>query len=369
MAISLSSTSIRKAQVPISCNLCNENAIKWKCEECDILMCDSCKCKIHERMKSTKDHEVISFCNKREDPTVSTEVSSEVISSTFNSYTTLAVSNLLCSDDDIVFILSSTEKGQDKLIKGKMLKKSIRTLMSLDEHIFDIAVDKNGDVLFTPLSEVAESPIRMLLIPSGEIKTVLDPKPMRLLALHLNKDNELICGLREQGSPLPVHEFSVRQVVVFGKDYKKKITIETDINGTKLFRYPARIRTDSKNNIYVLDWRNIDQTGRIIAIDKSGRLKFTYCGPNDFESFMPLSIVVTPSDNIVLSVKSPDALLVLTSKGNLIARQFVHELGITTPSALCIDSEGFLLIGSIIDDEDESYTGKIHVVQMADILM
>ncbi|CAG2204855.1 unnamed protein product [Mytilus edulis] len=291
-------------------------------------------------MKSTKDHEVISFCNKREDSTASTEVLSEVISSIFNSYTTLPVSNLLCSDDDIVFIQSSTVYGQNRIIKGKMLKTSIRSLMSLDEKIFDIELDKNGAVLFTQLSDVAESPIQMLL-PSGEMKTVLDPKPMRLLALHLNKDNELICGLREQGSPLPVHEFSVRQVVVFGKDYKKKITIETDINGTKLFRYPSRIRTDSKNNIYVLDRRNTDQTGRIVATDKSGRLKFTYCGPNDFESFMPTSIVITPSDNIVLSVKSQDALLVLSSKGNLIAKQFVHELDITTPSALCIDSEDF----------------------------
>lgn len=238
------SACIKKAQVPISCHFCNGNKIKWKCEECDAIMCNSCKDKIHNRIKSTKDHEVLSFDNVGDDPSASTEVSSEVISSIFNFYTTpVPVHNLLCADDDIVYVISGkpNNKGQGQLIKGKMLKTSIRTMMSHAEPIFDIIVNKNSEVLFTKLSEATESPIHMLLS-SGEIKTVLDPKPIRFLALHFNKDDELVCSLREQGSPFPLHVFSVRQVVVFGINYKRKITFEFDANGERLFSYPCHIQ-------------------------------------------------------------------------------------------------------------------------------
>lgn len=362
MATPVTSASIRKAQVPISCHFCNGNKIEWKCEECDIMMCNSCKDNIHERIKSTKDHEVLSYDNVGNDPSASTEVSSEIISSIFNSYTTnVPVHCLVCSDDDIVHIVSNCPI--EKIIKGKMLKASIRTLMSLDEAIFDIALSKKGEIFFTQLSRVPDSPIRMLL-PSGKSTMVLDPKPMRLLALHLNKDNELICGLREQGPTFPIHDFSVRQVVVFGSDYKKKNAFEFDVKRNRLFRYPARIRTNSKNVIYIIDWTDSDKNGKIVAIDKSGNLKFTYFGPTNFKFFQPTSLVVTPSDNIVLSDKCNDALLALNSKGNLIAIQIVHEMNITDPCALCIDSEGFLLIGC--SERDDS--GKIHAVKVTEKL-
>ncbi|CAG2204854.1 unnamed protein product [Mytilus edulis] len=360
------SACIKKAQVPISCHFCNGNRINWKCEECDAIMCNSCKDKIHDRIKSTKDHEVLSFDNVGDDPSASTEVSSEVISSIFNSYTTtVPVHSLFCTDDDLVYIISAklNSKGQGQLIKGKMLKASIRTMMSLAEPIFDIVVNKNGEVLFTQLITATESPIRMLLS-SGEIKTVLDPKPMRLLALHLNKDDELVCSLRELGSPFPLHDFSVRQVVIFGSDYKRKMTFEFDSNGKRLFTYPSRIRTDSNNVIYIIDWLNMN-TGRIVAMERNGRLKFTFCGPIDFEYFQPSSIVVTPNDNIVVCDHHNNALLALNSKGSLIAVQFVHEMNISSIFALCIDSEGFLLIGC---SENDSESGKIHAVKMTETI-
>ncbi|VDI04245.1 tripartite motif-containing protein 71 [Mytilus galloprovincialis] len=49
-------------QVPVSCNLCEENTrIEWKCLNCDMLMCDKCKEKIHVKFKFAKDHKVVSI--------------------------------------------------------------------------------------------------------------------------------------------------------------------------------------------------------------------------------------------------------------------------------------------------------------------
>lgn len=46
-----------KAQIPIGCQLCETGTkIKWRCVECSLLICDTCK-KIH--LKITKDHRIV----------------------------------------------------------------------------------------------------------------------------------------------------------------------------------------------------------------------------------------------------------------------------------------------------------------------
>ncbi|CAC5409488.1 unnamed protein product [Mytilus coruscus] len=54
------SKSIRKGQVPVNCGLCEtDRPIKWKCVDCDLLLCNHCKEKVHFRVKTAKDHRII----------------------------------------------------------------------------------------------------------------------------------------------------------------------------------------------------------------------------------------------------------------------------------------------------------------------
>lgn len=54
------SESVRRGQAPVTCNLCeNGTKIKWKCLNCDLLMCAKCKEKIHVKFKSAKEHTVL----------------------------------------------------------------------------------------------------------------------------------------------------------------------------------------------------------------------------------------------------------------------------------------------------------------------
>ncbi|VDI07046.1 Hypothetical predicted protein [Mytilus galloprovincialis] len=47
-------------QSPIQCQLCQQGAkISWKCLECDLLMCSSCKNNVHPKIKTAKEHRVI----------------------------------------------------------------------------------------------------------------------------------------------------------------------------------------------------------------------------------------------------------------------------------------------------------------------
>lgn len=61
-------TSIQKSQIPIGCRLCeSEKMIKWKCLQCDLLICDQCKM-VHSRI--TCDHRILDIKNigKNEEP-------------------------------------------------------------------------------------------------------------------------------------------------------------------------------------------------------------------------------------------------------------------------------------------------------------
>ncbi|XP_063434537.1 uncharacterized protein LOC134715912 [Mytilus trossulus] len=56
------SKSVVRSQMPINCNLCEtEKNIKWKCLTCGVLMCSTCKDKIHLRIG--KDHKVVDIKN------------------------------------------------------------------------------------------------------------------------------------------------------------------------------------------------------------------------------------------------------------------------------------------------------------------
>ncbi|CAG2202443.1 unnamed protein product [Mytilus edulis] len=230
MMKSSKSTSIRKAQVPVSCYFCKGQEVKWKCDDCNVRMCNTCKDIVHQGLLSTQDHDVISIQDISKSTPGTHEVTSGVISSVFNSYTTTlpAVHTLLSLDDDLlIFNYSGKTSEKHQVMKGKLLKSSIKIFKTLKKSIFDMAINQDGEILFR---DFTNNKIEMLS-PAGEIKSVLDTSPMMALAVHINKDNEVIVGMREQGPPFPVQDFSVRQVIIFGSDYQRKVTLEFDKRG------------------------------------------------------------------------------------------------------------------------------------------
>ena len=54
--------NLREGQYPSSCKLCESNInIEFKCVDCDLLLCCTCKEKIHTKFKNAKDHRVITI--------------------------------------------------------------------------------------------------------------------------------------------------------------------------------------------------------------------------------------------------------------------------------------------------------------------
>ncbi|CAC5371501.1 unnamed protein product [Mytilus coruscus] len=54
------SKPITKAQDIMSCGVCeSETKLKWKCLDCDLLMCNKCREKIHPKFKNADDHTIL----------------------------------------------------------------------------------------------------------------------------------------------------------------------------------------------------------------------------------------------------------------------------------------------------------------------
>ncbi|XP_071153503.1 uncharacterized protein [Mytilus edulis] len=54
-----SSKSLQRGQIPVGCELCDGgNKIKFKCLDCQLLMCSRCKYKVHARFKNATEHRI-----------------------------------------------------------------------------------------------------------------------------------------------------------------------------------------------------------------------------------------------------------------------------------------------------------------------
>lgn len=356
-------TSISKAQTPLSCPLCNQQkGLKWKCTECELLMCDNCKTNVHSRIKTSEKHNVISIQEVGNDLSERLKALhiSKVCSIVFNTYTTSlkGIHKLICCADDIIYFMNCSDVGDYHFIKAKLLKASMKILQKFENECVDFAISNQREILFSPETTlIAASTATM------ETKTVLNTSPMLILAIHMSKHGELLLGIREQGPKFPVTDFCTRQVAVFGTDYKHKATFDRDYTGKRLFNYARRITTDSEYNIYVVDWFDIGHKGKIVALNKNGGTMFCYNGCPSFNSleaaFNPEDIAVTSMNTTIISDSNNHALHALNVNGQLIGLQITRNFDILYPFSLSMDDEGFLLIGSAINKD-----AKIHVMKL-----
>ncbi|VDH93701.1 Hypothetical predicted protein [Mytilus galloprovincialis] len=365
-------SSIRKAQSPLSCQLCdNPNVIKWKCKDCELLMCDICKERIHPRFKLSETHSIISIKDVGKegiDVSVqfeSLQVSQPVLSSLVSTYTSTFASfcKIQYSSNDTLYCSYHTKESGYKFFVIRFLKESIKVLQELDIECTDFTLGRKDELYY---GQFRGSELKVLST-DGVTNTVLSTSPMVISCTHINKNNEIILGLREQGPPFPVTEFRTRLIAVFDVNNKRKLSIECAQNGEKLFSYVWRISTDSYNNIYAIDqFENCD--GRLVALERSGVVKFIYEGHSSVNTsqtpFNPMGIVITKTDIIIICDKSNNCLYALNTKGELIGLQNLKDLRVELPYSLCLDSEGFLLIGCNTW-ADEANNAKIHVAEIA----
>ncbi|VDH98336.1 Hypothetical predicted protein [Mytilus galloprovincialis] len=251
------------------------------------------------------------------------------------------VSNLVCCDDRSIFI---TGYPSHKLHKLKLTNESLCDLHTFQTNISNMALLPSGDLLLS----TNDSNLTILSCSTSKVNTTkFSVNPLITLGVHVTSDHKILVGVKEnQTNPFPVN--GPRQVIMMSMDGEKEKVYHTDNKGKLIFTVPYRITTDNDNNVYVIDILDKEYNGRIVALDKTNRVRWVYTRNPDInkkQTMKPLDLVATKSDNIIVT-DTHHMIHILNTTG-----QCIHylntkdQLGIHNPLSLDIDSTGALYIG------------------------
>lgn len=344
-----SSKSINKRQFPSLCELCKvETKIKWKCTNCDLLMCDQCKDKVHPKLKKSMEHKVIPIEKTRtpestQDPKTASSFKIKAV----QEYTTelsVVVAILQCSENTFWIHDFSSEKSIQKI--SLQNDSRIKVLLNLKEFAFRTALMGNGDLLVS--NETSNLKI-MKMNATKLTASVYNLNPYIALSLHCSSDKKVIVGGTKK---LPI-DYSVSGggvVIVMDLQGHHEVVYEFDKNKKPLFTNPAGIIT-SKGNIMIINQITSDFKGRVITLEK-GVVSQIYTGHNDVNCknhpFKPEQIATTQLDNVIISDMYNNTIHVLDNSGHLLFYCNTMEAGVMGPASLTCIKQGKLLIGCSI---------------------
>ncbi|VDI63861.1 Hypothetical predicted protein [Mytilus galloprovincialis] len=303
------SKSIQKAQIPLPCELCEiETKIQWKCIDCNLLLCDKCKNKVHSKFKKAKDHKIITIkevglhgddsgqnvsdtqCKDQQDKQIRIKAIRE-----YTTELSQVIHIIQCSDNAFWIHDYDPDKIQKVTLQPDS---SLKVLQELKDYARCTSLTRNGDLLISDLTS------NLKILKGNEKKLTISKynfKSYDVDAIHVNKENQLIVGAVKK---LPI-DYSVPGggvVMVMNMEGNHQAKYEFDKNNKPLFTYPIHITTTNNGNIFIIDWIAEDNRGRVVTLEK-GTVVNIYSGHPDINSknhpFKPERIVATQKDNIL----------------------------------------------------------------------
>lgn len=222
--------------------------------------------------------------------------------------------------------------------------------------VIDMASFDNGDVLFS----TENNPALKIMNINGHISDyyniprAVGSKQHVPIGLQILEEGHIVMGTKEKGrSKFSVSSKDNRKVVVLNSCLTfTRIEFELDEAGNRLFTYPYRLAYRKNDNINVLDQLS-SKTGRIVTVNKQGRILWTYYASNLPKLFNPRNLKITQSENIVISDTGNHLIHILDVSGQLISLYNVLEHGIEYPLGLSFSPTGSLIIGC------SQYQGKL----------
>ncbi|VDI62686.1 Hypothetical predicted protein [Mytilus galloprovincialis] len=271
------------------------------------------------------------------------------------------VQNLVCYENATVWV---GHFGSHKIQKMRMTNESLQKMHKIKIASNDMTLLPSGDLLLS----TKESCLQIISCSTSKVKSSMySVYPLLTIAVHVTSDHRILVGVREdQPNAFPVN--GPRQVIMMSIDGKREKVYQTDNNRRPIFTLPFKITTDNDNNIYVIDNLEEDWSGRIVALNKSNGVKWTYSGNADInkeQTFKPRDLVVTKSENIIVTDADNHMIHILNTSAECIHYlNTKYQLGIQLPNSLDIDNAGILYIGCNTYNSEPN-EAKIYTVQVS----
>ncbi|VDI77862.1 Hypothetical predicted protein [Mytilus galloprovincialis] len=290
-----------------------------------------------------------------------------------------------CSED--VLWISDTHILQKVKIEGSSLK----IIDQIDIEILCMAYTQSKDLL---LVAKESSVVKQINDQTGEITdSKYKVEDLEISAIHINLDGKVTVGAYNGEISFPAK--GRRAVIVMNRSGRHETTYEHDgRQGNPLFTLISNITRTKNGNIYVVDTLSKDMEGRLVILSENGDVLNTFNGLSKIstkdmsdsdsekksdsdsdsylesdsesesvsDSFQPVCVFTTPSDNLILLNFDNGILFLLNSSGNLISWYDTNKIGIINPISFCMTSEHTYI--GCFTYEDSNDNAKIYEVDI-----
>lgn len=281
--------------------------------------------------------------------------------------TELDIVKLLVSKYDDSLWVNNT---QNTLQNATVVDESLHIKSEVRTDLGDMAYQGSGKLLLS----VKGSSVLKLITPNKP-KRLTDSKysvaPMIPLAVHVTHDNRIIVGTAEGEDMLPVK--GPRQIVVMDTQGRIRQVFEIDKNMKPLFSVPARVTSNSLNNIAVIDIYTTDMSGRVVVLDQLGNVLNVYTGHPSIGFEYPfkcvfMDLTTSKDDNFLVSENTNHTIHILNYQGDPVSYINTRTLGIQFPYSLSINRNDILYVGcGSVTNESKGHRAKIYALDISDI--
>lgn len=256
----------------------------------------------------------------------------------FQTDTTKVIFLSLCPDNSMWI------SDQKILQRVRPVESKLKVISTLNLEIYDMAITSTGDLLLSSGGSVLKQI-------SGDARNLTDSvynvSPLYYTAIHVAKDGKVIVGVKSGGDQYTTK--GRRAIIVMNQKGEHETVYEHDKSNIRIFTYPESITSTDNGNIYVVDQFSEDN-GRVVVLSQHGDILQIYTGHPDTnaddKTFKPTTVVATPSNNLIVKVKSSDILHILNCCGQLITCYDVGDIGIWMPYSFSFTkNKGQLYIG------------------------
>lgn len=252
---------------------------------------------------------------------------------------------IACSSSDFITLVNHSDDLQE--------------VSQLDITADDIAYLSSDTIL---ISSPDENYVHKVSTVDGVSEIFLDVSPLFPTGIHVTNKKDILLSIVE-GHRYSFKVDSQRKVVRFSSD--KNIKSEYQFAGTKrLFTYPYRLCQNTNSDVCVVDKAGAF-TGRLVVLDQSGSLRFTFTGGSSADqksTFDPRDVVCDSLGRIITSDCGNHIIHVLDHDGDIVCHISTLKLGVRYPWSLSFESYVKLWIGCKAEPE-KSDSAKLYVVE------
>ncbi|XP_071162469.1 E3 ubiquitin-protein ligase TRIM71-like [Mytilus edulis] len=261
-----------------------------------------------------------------------------------------------CHDQSIW--LSSGNHGILQRVKPEGTNLKVISKFDITRNVYGKAVIPSNHLL---LSVIGKTRLQQISSSGELMDSIYDLTPFYPKAVHVISDNKLIVAASND-------KLKRSAVIIMNKKGDKETVYEHDEHNQPLFNKPRYITTTSNENIHVVDKISDDWSGKVVILGQEGNIINQYTGHptiNKSEPFIPVDIVTTPSDNVVVIDLDTEILHILNDNGHLISYFNTKDIGIEFPYSLAFNTTGQLYIGCSKAAGSQTKEAKLYVINIA----